>query len=868
MISRKVVIPCVLIMSHVLLACNSLVSEADRVRKLYNLKNGPFPSVTATDPADNTLAPSNQTYIDITFSTVIDPGTITAQTAFGACSGSLQLSYDGFSNCLAGTLDFSQNPRIRFIPTIFPRGLGLQIKVTTQVLSPDGVPATLYISPIGFKLAAPCSGGQNCFFSFSTPLMKSAGTVSGAFLIRSGTHAGKYIVYSSSGQTTTMIDPVTATSVDGPPLTSCFTPGFKSYSFFVSSGPLKDKEIIVAGGSSTATCYYDPTTHTIVPTGTPNSPTLPPSGAGFGGMELPALPNGDRYLLRGAGNTNIYLYSAASGLISDASPLVTNGGVNTQTNAVAVQTGSHAGQYLIVQGVASSTTTWYDPAGPTFTAGPSVGVPNTGSSSFEARPDSGPAYILTVLGGNTVTTTAVDTTSLSSLASPPAVTGPVVGGGLILHQVNTATWDEPLILHGGTSAGSSKFNKATGTRGAFTAGPATTGAIRDGSSQIYAGGNNDAFLIVNGNGTPSTSVYFSASNTFHGSRLPTVVPDIGANSFPVAGGSHNGKTLIVGGNATAETALFDPLRFEMTQGPPLPGGITGTASSFNFTLTRGNHTGKTLVFIGGGTSNVAAFDPQSGIFSSTLASPALPAFATLTTGATAFPIENDNHIIIVRGGTAVADTLDQTTGTLVAAITPAPACASTVRGLAVRHLKAGAVRTLVYCSGNQWTIFDHTTQQFLGTLGALTGATAGAGIQAFVINQGINAGKIFVVHGNGQVNTSIYDPASDTSGPGPLLSVCGINATEINAASQLMPIFSGPNNGKHLLIAGGTTVKTCLIDSANNSVTTGPNVGPTGAEGFQITPGALAFRTGGGLYPTAFILLSGASKNVWSTYVP
>lgn len=57
------------------------------------------PTVIATTPADGAMA--HPTTIAITFSTPMTPATLTAQTAAGACAGSVQLSRDNFATCEA-----------------------------------------------------------------------------------------------------------------------------------------------------------------------------------------------------------------------------------------------------------------------------------------------------------------------------------------------------------------------------------------------------------------------------------------------------------------------------------------------------------------------------------------------------------------------------------------------------------------------------------------------------------------------------------------------------------------------------------------------------------------------------------------------
>lgn len=285
--------------------CGSLIDETARVEKAYELKAGLVPQVSSTDPADNTFAPLSQNYVDIVFSNPIDAASFSAQSTFGACSGTFQLSYDGFNNCLGGTVDVSANPRIRFTPTVFPKGLGLQIRVA-GVLSPAGNTVTTYTSPVGFRVAAPC-GNQNCFFSYSTPLMTNAAGNSGLFLIRSGTHQGKFIAYAGGTTTTTLIDLTAGTSEAGPTL--CGNTGAGAHNFYMATGFYPQQQMVVLGGGS-STCRYDPVAHVFV-----TGPTLPfNAGVGAHALVPRAGPElGNTFVVRGATSNEISRYDATLG---------------------------------------------------------------------------------------------------------------------------------------------------------------------------------------------------------------------------------------------------------------------------------------------------------------------------------------------------------------------------------------------------------------------------------------------------------------------------------------------------------------------------------------------------------------------------
>ena len=122
------------------------------------------------------------------------------------------------------------------------------------------------------------------------------------------------------------------------------------------------------------------------------------------------------------------------------------------------------------------------------------------------------------------------------------------------------------------------------------------------------------------------------------------------------------------------------------------------------------------------------------------------------------------------------------------------------------------------------------------------------------------------MRGGGNTNVYMMENVSNTNDIAvPDTSLC---TPALNAGSQVLPIATGTNAGKILIIFGGNSRSTCLYEPVLHRFVPGPDVGNVASSGFQVTTGSVAFSTGGGIYPTSFIVISGALKNVWSTYVP
>jgi len=832
--------------------CGSLIDEAARVEKAYELKAGLVPQVAATDPADNSFAPVNQTYVDVSFSNAIDAASFSAQSTFGACSGTFQLSYDGFTNCLGGTVDTAANPRIRFTPTVFPKGLGLQIRVA-GVLSPAGNTVTTYTSPVGFRLAAPC-GNQNCFFSYSTPLMTSAGVNSGLFQIRTGVHAGKFIAYTSGTTTTTLIDLAAGTSVTGPVL--CAAAGISTHNFFISSGAYPQQQLVVLGGGD-GTCRYDPAAHAFV-----TGPTLP-FDAGQGSHSLQPRTGGESgntFVVRGASSNEITRYQASTGdfdAAANASNPVGNGG-----HAVRISTGINAGRFVVLHAgsTTGTTLTTENPLAVGMGPNASAGI-GADSGSFEVTTGARAGQIITTLGNGASASNSFNGTTLAVGSSGPALTAALGNGALTLRGDDARPLTNPLIIH----AGGHLTSAYEADSGNFIAGPYATGLVGAGSASAFAqnGAGANFFLLINGAGGANTSIYMADTRRFHGSRLPRSVPNNGAHTFYVSSGVNRGKTIVVAAGITVDTAVFDPLEFQFSYGPQLTG--VAYSSSFNFTMTHGPHAGKTLVFLAGNTATLNFYDPATNTFSTPVGWPTSGTLNNMTQGAGAFRIGTTDLVMIINGNGATTQVLNQSTGAIAAG--PAMPCSalSSAFNLRVPVPNTSDVRQLIFCDGNQFAVFDHASQNFIGAISSVAGA--GPGIQGFVLPSGANAGSAMVVLGNSAPTPYIFNPTANTfTASGLSLATCAPGG--VNTGSQLLPLTSGNNSGRFLIIAGNTTTSSCLVDPIANTITAGPIVTASASPAHQVTQGSFAFRTNGGLYPTAFIVASGANKNVWNAYVP
>ncbi|HRG45825.1 MAG TPA: hypothetical protein PLG41_06485, partial [Leptospiraceae bacterium] len=100
----------------------------------------------------------------------------------------------------------------------------------------------------------------------------------------------------------------------------------------------------------------------------------------------------------------------------------------------------------------------------------------------------------------------------------------------------------------------------------------------------------------------------------------------------------------------------------------------------------------------------------------------------------------------------------------------------------------------------------------------------GLGATCFPIISGTHSGKFLVVQGFAGTGTRMYDPATNTFGAGPALTMNTTNGT------FSMPITNGANNGKALIIIG-TGTATNLYDSTTHTFSVGPNLSASATGG-------------------------------------
>lgn len=103
-------------------------------------------------PGDGFALTSRGTQIQFTFTQRMNTDSLTAQSAAGTCSGSVQVSSNDFASCIEGTLDLSQNPKITFNPAkVLKAGGHFKLRVTQDAVnSQNETMSSVYTSSDAF----------------------------------------------------------------------------------------------------------------------------------------------------------------------------------------------------------------------------------------------------------------------------------------------------------------------------------------------------------------------------------------------------------------------------------------------------------------------------------------------------------------------------------------------------------------------------------------------------------------------------------------------------------------------------------------------------------------------------------------------
>jgi Big-like domain-containing protein len=129
-----------------------IITVAGCSNVLWTALHDEYPEVTIIDPADGVVDIALNSIISITFSKKMNSPSVSAQSADGVCSGSIQISLDDFVTCLGGDINSSLNPIFTFTLLSNMRSCyNYKIRVLNSVKDSSGNEmAATYIQGTGF----------------------------------------------------------------------------------------------------------------------------------------------------------------------------------------------------------------------------------------------------------------------------------------------------------------------------------------------------------------------------------------------------------------------------------------------------------------------------------------------------------------------------------------------------------------------------------------------------------------------------------------------------------------------------------------------------------------------------------------------
>lgn len=318
-------------------------------------------------------------------------------------------------------------------------------------------------------------------------------------------------------------------------------------------------------------------------------------------------------------------------------------------------------------------------------------------------------------------------------------------------------------------------------------------------------------IVFQGN-SASTAIFDPLNLSFNPSAdLPETL-GAGASSFRISTGVHGGKVLTILGktdNSTGKTYLYDPMTNRYSAGTPLTSGMAQRGVHFN------NRVSKKLHLYSRNDAYVHAYDANN--LAWTIVGPSVPdadppVVAHLTQGSEVFTV------ILRQSSTTL-----YTHGTNNSMLLP----------VAALQIRAGANVSIISNGTNAGKGLlvpaGGLTQSYIIALsgGQIVPAPGPAfqqtpypnlGSCSTVIESGIHAGKIFVVHGAASNVVSIYDANLNAFSAGP-----GLTAATGDGA-HIVTITTGAHAGKFLVIHGNNSATTSLYEPSTGQFTTGPSL--------------------------------------------
>lgn len=310
-----------------------------------------------------------------------------------------------------------------------------------------------------------------------TRLYRATTPGTNGFLIRSGQKLGRVMLITSGSAPTSLYNPHTGLIEKGPDFS--WPIGDGALNFPITNGANAGMQYILQGGGTSTVHKYNPATNTFATAsgaGADYSGSVAPKNAGSRALLIPTGLQQDNYLiLNGGASANADYFNTLTNSFSSAGTVTgCVGGVSAGSwiFRLGANAGLNNGKYMIICG-ASFTTSLFDPTGPSFAAGPSLGgvtAPTAGAHGFYIPAGIHSGKFLFFPANNSTTARMYDPGSNSWGPAPNALCGNAGPGAFSMAITQGINAGKILVALGGGSANTCYFDPAMNN---FSAGPAS-----------------------------------------------------------------------------------------------------------------------------------------------------------------------------------------------------------------------------------------------------------------------------------------------------------------------------------------------------------------------------------------------------------
>ncbi|MFO1527525.1 MAG: hypothetical protein U1F16_16260 [Turneriella sp.] len=320
-----------------------------------------------------------------------------------------------------------------------------------------------------------------------TRLFRTTGAGINAFGIKSGLKIGRGLIMTGGSMATSLYNPFTGLMEYGPDLPGAVSQG--SLNLPITAGPEAGKQLIFQGGGTATLYVYDPAVNLFANaiSGTHYSGTPAAKNTGSRHFVIGSGPMQNSYLILNGGGTATSEYFDPTTSAFSVGPGVVGCASGVQAGSWIFRVGS---KFMLLCG-SSTNRTNFDPTSLTFSGGSTIGAtPMAGAHGFYIGSGTNAGKYLLIVSGNSSVTRLYDPLTDSWGAGPAALCGNAGAGGFAIPVNSGVNAGKILIVLGGGSTATCYFDPAA-SASPFTPGPFT------GSHSGYAVGSESLAFPVN-----------------------------------------------------------------------------------------------------------------------------------------------------------------------------------------------------------------------------------------------------------------------------------------------------------------------------------------------------------------------------------